>query len=202
MERLSRRRQRQPTCLGVPLPDTDGDGVCDATDPCATGGAIDAFVFSSGKFDTPAGDDRLTARGRLTIAAGGPPLDPATTGIRLIVEDANGTYADVTVPSGAYDPAARAGWKTATNGRRFTYRTRTPAGAVPINAATLGLDPTGRVKFSIGATHGTFATVQPAFPMAFIVILDPTMSGGRCGKVRPACLSHVHAPSVRTVTCR
>src|SRR5581483_1606666 len=57
------------TCLGVPLPDTDGDGVCDATDPCATGGAIDAFVFSSGTFDTPAGDDRLTVRGRLTIAA-------------------------------------------------------------------------------------------------------------------------------------
>ena len=129
--------------------DADADGVCDADDPCTA--------------TRPVTDARIDVRRRLVRIAGRTavdrPLDPAATGVRVLLESAVGTVLDADVP-------ATAGWKRRGRGTwtwrgsaagisrmRFVVRRGTvgfvvrglPTGAVPVAAdlplrAALGFD--------------------------------------------------------------
>src|SRR3989441_10042893 len=85
--------------------DADGDGIGDACDPC-TGAAIGNAKLVLAKLAPPAGDDTLAFKGRMTLPTA-PPLDPVTTGVRLLADP----VLDVTIPGGAFDPATMTGWK-------------------------------------------------------------------------------------------
>src|SRR5579885_3592940 len=64
-------------------------------------------------FNRPPGQDRLVFKGVVSGLPTTPPLDPVTSGIRLLIEGANGTgnVLDVTVPPGAFSSTTGTGWK-------------------------------------------------------------------------------------------
>jgi hypothetical protein len=132
------------TCTGadgtcpadVLVPDTDGDGFCDATDDCPNafdpaqtdsdndgfGDACDICTnvlpsFADrghvvvGRLDTPPGDDTLKIKGRCVPFQESPQIDPAANGLRLVMQDATAAVIlDATIPAGEYNSVTRAGW--------------------------------------------------------------------------------------------
>jgi hypothetical protein len=132
------------TCTGadatcpadVLVPDTDGDGFCDAIDDCpnafdpaqtdsdndGVGDACDvctnllpSFADRShvviGRLDTPPGDDTLKIKGRCVPFQESPQIDPVANGLRIVMQDAtNAVVLDTTIPSGVYSSVTRAGW--------------------------------------------------------------------------------------------
>lgn len=105
------------------LADADGDGWCDAVDPCAAPSGVDRVRLQA----TRSRGGRLLGgkfrvSGTVTLADSlAAPLDPVAQGIRLLTGDT----LDVTVPAGAYDPATKSGWVAhggSGSARRWTYR--------------------------------------------------------------------------------
>jgi hypothetical protein len=97
--------------------DGDGDGTCNADEPCVGGTAIAGAKLILKKQGTPAGDDSLKLSGLMAVP-GTPAIDPATNGVRLVIEDAGGTVAFAVIPGGA-------GWKVPA-----------PSGSTPIPSAS------------------------------------------------------------------
>jgi hypothetical protein len=186
-------------CAHPALPDGDGDGVCDLADACTSGVALQKPSLRLSRFTTPPGDDALTVHGRLQLGAPLPTVDPITNGLRFTLRDGNGqTFADVTIPAGAYLASTGTGWTTGASGHGFTFRARAPSGPVPVRRAHLMLNPNapGLVNLSISARRGTFATALPTLPLTLAVSLDPAIpSTPACaelrfadGSPRPACI--------------
>lgn len=106
----------------------DGDARGDACDPC-TGMAERIAIKRSikvSKLAEPAGDEKVVLKGTVFVPSS-PPLDPITTGVRVIFGEAQ--YGedivvahDVTVPGGVYDPVTKVGWKTNASGTTFRYK--------------------------------------------------------------------------------
>ena len=81
---------------------------------CAAGAALDRPTLVVRNLRTPPGDEVLVFAGELTLAHPfSPPLDPAATGVGIVVGDATGArLLDVALPGGAYDRRTRVGWRT------------------------------------------------------------------------------------------
>jgi len=165
------------TCSHPAAPDADGDGICDDADPCPHGVALGAARLKVGRFTTPGGDDRLNVRGEVT-----PPgsIDPVTTGVRLLLDAPGGSYLDVTVPGGAYDPGTRTGWKVMPG--KFTFRSPTPVGGA-VRAVQLKMSAAtpGEFRVAITGRGGTFATTPLTAPVVARVMLDPP-TAAQCGE--------------------
>ena len=68
------------------------------------------------KLLAPAGDDKLTLNGTMTIPTS-PPIDPATHGLRILLTALSGaSVLDVTVPGGA-------GWRTTSTSWKYKATT-------------------------------------------------------------------------------
>lgn len=198
------------------LPDGDADGVCDAIDHCPAiadpanqdgdadglGDACDPCTnpeknpilkakLSFAKLGMPLGDDRVRIKGG-AIVPGNPPLDPIGNGLRVLVEDGNGTPAiDAMIPAGPFDPRERAGWKVNPQGTVFSYRARD--GAAEANGIQrivlkqkLGFTPDdpAAVRFVIVGRSGTYPGPEAA-PVTVTLILDPPhAANGQCAEGR------------------
>src|SRR5262249_5176557 len=135
------------TCpADVGLPDTDGEGICDAQDDCplvadpgqedddgdGLGNACDPCtnvvptttakaVLKVSKLLTPTGDDRLKLKATVAGVPAQPTLDPVAQGLRIIMSDSLGSgVIDVRLPGGAYSPTVKAGWKGGPSGWNHT----------------------------------------------------------------------------------
>jgi hypothetical protein len=106
--------------------DLDGDGVCDAHDPCAGfGGAgirMRDVSMTLRKLGGRPTDDTLRFRGVIPLGAG-VNLDPSVTGLRLTVLDnawtSDDLMLDVAAPGGP-------GWTANAGGRSWTFRSTDP----------------------------------------------------------------------------
>ncbi len=159
--------------------DGDGDGTCDADEPCSGGAAIAKAKLQLKKLDTPVGDDGLSFKGEMTIPTS-PALDPVTRGARVLVADANGAVAAVAIPPGAVDPGSKIGWKPNKKLTAWTYKNQAGvAGIVKVTVKTTAKTP-GLVKFAVTGKQGAFPTSPAALPLRATFTLDPD---GQCGEV-------------------
>ena len=180
--------------------DTDGNGVCNADEPCTGGVALVKPKLQLKKLDTPIGDDGLAFGGQMTVPTS-PAIDPVTKGARLVVADTSGALADVTIPPGLVDPATKIGWKPNKSGTSFTYSNKGGlAGITKVSVKTKPKTP-GLVTFTVTGKNGAFATSPAALPLRATLVLA---SSGQCGQVdftgpEPAC---AFDKKLSTVTCK
>ncbi|HUE31096.1 MAG TPA: hypothetical protein VMR79_09475 [Verrucomicrobiae bacterium] len=176
--------------------DQDGDGVCDADDPC-TGAAIVGGKLTLGKLGAPAGDDTLAFKGRMTVPVA-PAIDPVTTGVRVLVEG----VLDATIPGGAFDPATGTGWKMKKNGV-FTYRNG-QGGILGIMKVALKVSSKtpGLVQFAVRGKGGSYIVDPTHLPRQATLILDA--AAGQCGDAgfagpapAPVCVYETKHPKVQ-----
>lgn len=171
--------------------DTDDDGLGDACDPCTNPdrNPILKAKLSFAKLGFPVGDDRVRLKGG-AIIPNDPPLDPMTSGMRIMVEDGDGMHAiDAIIPPGPFDGVKRSGWKVNPQGTVFSYRARDGAEeANGIQRIILKLKPgflpgdPAVVRFVIVGRGGTYPGPQEA-PVTVTLILDPPhAANGQCAE--------------------
>lgn len=115
--------------------DADGDGVCDAHDPCGAPGAdiqLRDVSLTLRRLGGRAMDDTLRFRAIVPLGAG-VEIDPAATGLRFVVLDnawtSDDVVLDVAAPGGA-------GWSGHGGGRSWAFRA-TDAGTSGIKRAVV-----------------------------------------------------------------
>jgi len=97
-------------------------------------------------------------------------IDPLTDGLRAsIVNDAGDAVIQILLPGGAWNPAARTGWRVARNGKSFHYRSASAS-------ARLTLKPSGRLRVRVIQKHGTYAIGATDEPLALHLSFDPAIA--------------------------
>lgn len=149
----------------------DGDVFGDACDPCT--GLSERrpakALYKITKKGLPAGDERLTLTGTIAIPAS-PPINPVSTGVRLVLGEEeqvpSGSYEptiafDLLIPGGAYDTVTKTGWKANKTNTAFKYKGPSGITGVGINLKT-GKDGVLRAKVKM---IGKDLTLPPPFPV-------------------------------------
>lgn len=180
------------------LPDGDGDGACDAIDPCTSSGSQtfvakprSTLVVARINTETTPGNDKLSLSAAFTVPPGAPfgGLQLDSTGARIVIEASGGAKpVDVTIPPGAYSDVTKKGWTRASNGRRWTYvdGSATPTGG--IQKVTLsdrnGAKTPRLVLVKVTASKGTYAIAPADAPLQAIVTLGGPAEAaqGVCGE--------------------
>lgn len=171
--------------------DDDGDGIANACDPCtsALANAIADAKVTIKHPGPPAGDDRITFSGEMTVPTF-PMIDPVANGLRVLVAAADGSHPlDVLVPPGAYSATTRAGWKA--NGSATSWSYGNSGRLVPlvegIISARVKLTPKrpGLLKFKIAGKLGSYPVPPTGIPLAATVVVDTQSPGtNQCGEAR------------------
>jgi hypothetical protein len=156
--------------------DADDDGRGDACDPCTDPLVITDAKLALGKLASPPSDDTLKWKGALTL----PPattVDPPATGVRIVIDGAQGTVLDAVIPGGAYDKGTKTGWKSKDG--KSSYKN--PDGilgvvkvAIQVSTKVLGL-----VRFSVAGKAGRYPVAEADLPLGATLVLG--QAGAACG---------------------
>jgi hypothetical protein len=128
------------------------------------------------KIASPPGDDTLKWKGGLTL----PPattVDPLTTGVRILIDGAQGTILDAVIPGGAYDKGSKTGWKS--NNGKSSYKN--PSGILGIRKVAIqqSTKVPGLVRFAIVGKGGSYAVDLDDPQLSATLVLGP--AGAACG---------------------
>src|SRR5262245_5318569 len=210
-------RDPEEDCDGGPCPpscclaDADGDGWCDAVDPCTVPLAVDRvrLVARRARGGRLLGG-KLRVSGTVAFAdSPDPPPDPAAQGLRVIVGDT----LDVTIPAGTYDPTTRSGWiaesRSATS-RQWTYRDGTGLASDGVSRVVLreaAGDGTRTLRLELRAGAGRWNDVTAASPGTATLVFAPDRAPRRqCGVVTFADLPDTASCRIRRsgagISCR
>jgi cysteine-rich repeat protein len=183
------------------LPDSDGDGVCDAQDVCANpSGDFKAAAkpkLSLVKINTDPlpGNDKLTLQGNFDLPTGQTfaGITPLTNGVRVLLRNRlGGTELDVTLPGGVYGGLGTRGWKTNATRSNWQYVDKTTDGTLAsmyggINQFQV-LDRSKKVPHEVmvkvRGQSGTYPVVGNDSPVNATVVLGNASAGnaGLCGE--------------------
>jgi hypothetical protein len=170
--------------------DDDTDTVCNADEACVGGTTIASPKLILKKQGTPAGDDGLKLTGEMTIPTV-PAINPATNGVRIVVEDTRGTVAFAVIPGGA-------AWKVNPAGTVWKYVDPVGiAGIVKVVVKTVPATP-GLVKFTVIGRKSAFATLPANLPLQATFMLN---AAGQCGDVSFAASACAFNGRETTVKC-
>jgi cysteine-rich repeat protein len=181
-------------------PDSDNDEQCDAEDLCTNGTLIDNGKLKLSDFTTGAGDDTLSFSGSLVFAMA-PVLDPVTNGVSMLLEDADGTLFDVTLPGGVFDFGTKTGWKINASGTAWTFSSPT---AVDDAVNKVVLKQQGnQITFTISGKKGAFAVPPLTLPLQATLVLDPPLAMiGQCGEASLTVAQCAFNKTQTTLTCK
>src|SRR4029453_7377905 len=140
----------EPGCCPA---DSDGDGRCDAHDPCTSPAPTDALVMFSG---AGTNHHKFKLKGSVELPSAPVAFDPLANGVRIVVREAGVYLYDFTLPGGALASPPGYGW-TANGARiwKFTGSVTGPYTGVPIfaNVTSLKIARTtnmpNRLKFAV-----------------------------------------------------
>jgi hypothetical protein len=185
------------------LPDSDGDGQCDAIDVCTDIGGGQLFVADHPKptlmvgkinSETKPGNDTFKLTGEFVIH-GGPlfsSVDPVGNGARVVVQNGAGAARiDQVLPGGQYAGHRTRGWKLSKNHQTWTYQdtTSTPlSGIVRLVIIDRGHTSKqvvpGRVQVKLTGSKGTYPVVAGDEPLKGVVVLGGQVQAeaGYCGE--------------------
>jgi uncharacterized delta-60 repeat protein len=198
--------------------DSDGDGVCDALDNCDTvpnptqangdadtlGDSCDPCTNTNGndlaagenkgklvltRLLGPAGDQRLSFKGVFAFVPTTPAIDPVANGLRVLVTDSTGaTPVDIAIPSGAYDPVARAGWRVNGSGTAWTYQNAgspvPPIGGIRKAQLRKAGSVPGKYKFTVQGRDASYPIDPAHLPLVGTFVIDtPLATTGQCAEV-------------------
>jgi hypothetical protein len=184
------------------LPDTDGDGVCDALDNCVTipnpsqanadgdllGDACDPCTnivptlqekvkLTLTNLLAPANDDKVTFKGFFTGLPATPTINPLTNGMRFLIADSTGAIpVDVTVPGGTYNAANKVGWKV--NGSSTSWTYKNAGDPVPLINGIQKMQlkkveaAAGKYKFAIKGKTGSYPINTANLPLVGTLVID------------------------------
>ncbi|HLK10919.1 MAG TPA: hypothetical protein VKW76_06025 [Candidatus Binatia bacterium] len=173
--------------------DRDGNGVCDADQPCVGPATITRAALRLGKLTAAPGHATLAFRGEMMLPAQ-PPLDPPARGARLLVTDGAGSILyDVQLPGGTLRRGGT-GWKHRRHG--WVYRgDRKRGGVVRLTIETDARIP-GLVRFRAVATKGAFTVTPGDLPLRATMVLD---ADGQCGETAfmPSACARKHESMLR-----
>ncbi len=94
-----------------------------------------------------------------------PPIDPATKGVRVMLEDAACVRILDAIITGGFDPATGAGWKTNPAGTAWRYRNaQGPSGIVKVRVRQRGTTP-GKLGFVVTGQHRSYALSAASMPL-------------------------------------
>jgi hypothetical protein len=174
--------------------DSDGDGVGDACGPCTNVANVvmTNVLLMIGRLNTLPGDDRLLFKGEMVLPFPySPPLDPIANGVRVVVDDSEGTsVVDATIPGGMVDAATGVGWTVDTTGKAWRYKNG--GKIVPLVGGisrialrdvsnAIGNSVQGHLKFVVVGKRGSYAMDVAKIPVKGTLVLDPpTASTGEC----------------------
>jgi hypothetical protein len=181
-------------------------GACDTPCPGGTSLATGAQLTLT-RIAPPAGDDRLTLKGTVTLPLT-PSLDPVSKGMSLLIADATGAVVvNRTLPPGLYDGVTRRGWRVSGGGLVFRYLDKANGGDV----TRVDLKPRGPVPGSfsvaVSGSAGRFAVAPGTEPVRALLVLDPpSATTGQCAELAfpgpppaPAC---TFSAAGSTLRCR
>jgi len=175
--------------------DDDGDGRCDALDPCTN---VAGSVLVSGRVavenvDDPSGDESVLIRAILRTPAS-PPIDPSAKGLRVVLRDTFGAnLLDETLP--AVD------WRQ----RRSSWLFRSSDSSHPIRSASLrnrSGDP-ARLRLALRGRDGHYPIAADRLPLHLTLVIDaPQATTGQCAELQFAEDACALSSTASTLRCR
>ncbi len=201
------------------LPDTDGDTLCDAVDPCTNvgggrtlGGTNPAPKLTLSKINTEPvpGNDQLALTGAFVLPAGVQfsVLNPQVHGARVVLHNRlGGTELDVTLPPGVLGGNGTRGWKSANQGKTWTYTDSTASpigGIVTVNLWDRSNQLPGRVEVKVAGEDATYPIVRGDEPIdAVLAIGGPAQAAaGLCGETAFVPADCSFNSSGKELTCK
>lgn len=171
-----------PLSVDADQADGDEDGRGDACDPCTNlfdVGASKAQLKLTQQH-TPPGDDGMLLKGTLEGLPTEPPLDPATHGMRILLEgldSALGAFVDTVIPGGD-------GWKVNKKGTAARWKGAVSVDGIQKVSLKSSSKRPDRVKFVVSGKDGTFTLLPDQLPVtATVTFTTPLAAGGECGEV-------------------
>ncbi len=180
--------------------DRDGNGLCDADQPCTGPATVRKPQLMISKLTRPRGRQTLRFTGAMQLRVPfSPPLDPVAKGVRILVSDAAGTFLDAAIAGGRYDRSTKTGWKTNRSSTAWTYRNAKGrvSSIVTVTIKTAPKAP-GLLKFEVRGRNGNYRVERASLPVTATMVIDaPHAISGQCAAVvfsgpppAPACAFH------------
>ena len=185
-------------CAHTPTADTDGDGLCDAIDPCTnTGGQFfvtppkSLVLLSKINTDTLPNNDQVKIGGFFDLPAGKSfsDLHPDQHGARVVIEAVGGGEpVDATLATGAYSSTAGRGWRESGSGKSWTFldKSGSPANGIGKVIIIDKSSPTAprHVKILVTGKGGLYPVTEADSPIQAVVTLgnQADAAAGLCGE--------------------
>ena len=154
---------------------------------CGGAASIDRAGLTITKDGDPAGDERLSAHGRVQVTTLLPVIDPLANGLTFTVADSQGAVLFArTLPAGQAPTLRSPGWRVNARRRRWTFHDATGTLAAGITGAAVTVQPNlapGRYGFTLHG-HGAFQVLPTHVPVQAVVTFGAAaqQAAGQCGQ--------------------